>query len=402
MSNENNEIIKLSEIITKKYFNINFNEEQVANLMKDYYKNWFVCINNNKWYYYDNNKPKWIKDIRGRKLSSKISNEVFKAYNSVYSESHIFSKSFNDLKNAKIKRKIMNECKELFIDNDTGPYKGKFEKNLKFCDEYLVYNYLDFNDLEELYWLMDILPPFYNKKKFVKENNKFKFIIDKFYHSSNLGKYIINCIYTDLNYNKKKLEEIEPTKYIINLIKKIGKKIIYKEIENKIIKLKNKAEVFKKRTCLYDNIENYIKSMDMDWKIKSSAEKIMNSINLLKTEFFTKLNKLFICRILKYKTNFKPTNSLEYTSNCFVFEYNFEDNDVYKEILKLFQQLGYENNSQLKKIEIEIKNYYDLEDNLIKKFELNEYELYCIEKTAEEMLYAESAADLILMDELDD
>ena len=125
----------------------------IANLMKQIYKDDYICVSieHSRWYYFDKEKHRWFLDDQGIRLKSKISTYIWDIFNE---KGKYFSSAVEDnedvkniskrdnsfatcknLKTTNTKANIMSECKELFHDTDK-----IFLKKLDNNDKFLGFN----------------------------------------------------------------------------------------------------------------------------------------------------------------------------------------------------------------------------------------------------------------------
>jgi len=129
------------------------NHHDVAQVLYCMYKDYFVCLPNTLyWYYFDQLEHRWIGDKKGMTLKSKISKEVYNEFKRIQMKQNKQSLEAGDvyairasnvqacmdkLKNSSYKKNIMTECEELFMDKNTGIYKGEFYEKLD-CFNHLI------------------------------------------------------------------------------------------------------------------------------------------------------------------------------------------------------------------------------------------------------------------------
>ena len=131
----------------------------LAYLMYKMYKDYYICLpgKSTLWYYYNEDKNRWIEDVNGVMLRKKISTEVFEQIKRHaehrYNNDNIHDDDDDDddgmaenggedfenymkilkvagkLKQTSFKNNIMSECQELFYDTDKSFYE-KLDSNL--------------------------------------------------------------------------------------------------------------------------------------------------------------------------------------------------------------------------------------------------------------------------------
>ena len=125
------------------------NSYDIACLMKQIYKDDYICVSVEKsmWYYFDKDKHRWFLDDQGHRLKCKISTEIWQIFNE---KGKIFADCIEDsedktnegrrdncyatcknLKTTAVKSNIMSECKELFYDTNR-IFLNKLDNNDKF------------------------------------------------------------------------------------------------------------------------------------------------------------------------------------------------------------------------------------------------------------------------------
>ena len=124
----------------------------IGSLMYKMYKEYYICLPGKSciWYYYNEEKNRWIEDVQGIMLRKKISTEVFEQIKqhaeSTYNNHHAIQDNDDDddipenggeafetyikilkvagkLKKTSFKNNIMSECQELFYDTDKTFYE---------------------------------------------------------------------------------------------------------------------------------------------------------------------------------------------------------------------------------------------------------------------------------------
>ena len=125
------------------------NSYDIACLMKQMYKDDFICVSVEKssWYYFDREKHRWFLDDQGHRLKCNISTEIWQLFKDkgTYYDSCIEDSedktnegrrdncqaTCKTLKTTSTKANIMSECKELFYDTNR-VFLNKLDNNNKF------------------------------------------------------------------------------------------------------------------------------------------------------------------------------------------------------------------------------------------------------------------------------